>query len=58
MTEPEHAHHWVLTNVDPTAGGKNARMITVTCNLCQETVQRLTARTDEEIAAEIEAANG
>jgi hypothetical protein len=57
MTTPAHEHHWELAEVDPTPGGANARMVTLRCTGCDETMRRLTARTDAEIRAELDAQN-
>lgn len=52
----EHNHQWQVADVDDTAGGAAARMVTFTCTGCDEQLKRLTAKTDAEIAAEL--ANG
>lgn len=61
MTAPEpipeeYSHDWVLDSVDGSAGGEHARMVKLHCTRCPETIQKLTTKTDEEIAAELEAA--
>lgn len=57
MTAAEHHHHWVVVSIDGNSGGKDARMVTVGCTGCSATVKKLTARSDVEIQAELDAAN-
>lgn len=53
----EHQHHWVLGAVDTEVGGQAARQVTVQCTGCDESITRLTARTDAELQAELDVAN-
>jgi len=51
-------HHWVIDTIDPTAGGHTARLVKFRCTDCPETLEKITARTDAEIAAELANASG
>jgi hypothetical protein len=56
----DHQHHWAVASIDPNAGGRKARRVRVECTApdCDEYVDKLTERTDAEIEAELQAANG
>lgn len=45
-------HHYTHTNSQP--HGNNARTITLTCQHCGNTITKITARTDDQIRAELE----
>jgi hypothetical protein len=48
------AHHFHLDTVEPIEGGQ-ARKVTLTCDTCGTTFSKITAKTDAEITAELDA---
>ena len=48
-------HHFAVTSTEPAAGSSTARTITFTCEHCGATIVKVTARSDAEIQAELDA---
>ncbi|MGV0793024.1 hypothetical protein [Mycolicibacterium sp. XJ1819] len=55
----EHEHFWTLDSINPAepAAGGVSRMVKLVC-ACGATMDKLTLRSDAEIAAELEAQRG
>jgi len=47
-------HHWVVASADP-PDKLRRRLFTFSCDKCSEQMSRLTARTDKQIQAELDA---